>query len=262
MCSASSRLAASRRLACLGLALSSGAALAQDSGYEKLAALPDWSGTWLVNYSGPNTGFVTAPELTEAGMQQVEAYRRMAAAGELPESGAGTECVPNGMPGVMSLPLFLVEFYFTPSKIVAYTEAYGMVRWIYTDGRSVPEFAIPSYMGYSIGHWQGDTLVVSTTNLYEGSQLSIPDPGGRGMVPVQHSDEMRLEERIHLIDEDTLEIQTTISDPVIFAEPGKTRYTFERHTGEEWEVSEFVCAQNNRAYLDEEGRLHQRLTTD
>lgn len=262
MCSASSRRAVSWKLACLGLVLSSGAALAQNSGYAELAELPDWSGTWLVNYSGPNTGFVTRPQLTDAGMRQVAEYRRMAAAGELPESGAGTECVPNGMPGVMSLPLFLVEFYFTPSKIVAYTEAYGMVRWIYTDGRSVPEFAIPSYMGYSIGHWERDTLVVRTTNLYKGSQLSIPDPDGGGTVPIQHSDEMSLEERIHLLDEETLEIQTTISDPVVFAKPGKTRYTFERHTGQEWEVSEFVCAQNNRAYLDEEGRLHQILTTD
>ena len=262
MHSASNRLAASCELACLGLALWSGAALTQNSGYEQLAELPDWTGTWLVDYSGPNTGFVTRPELTDAGMRQVDEYQRMAAAGELPESGAATECVPNGMPAVMSLPLFLVEFYFTPSKIVAYTEAYGMVRWIYTDGRSVPEFAIPSYMGYSIGHWEGDTLVVSTTNLYHGSQLSIPDPNGQGTVPIQHSDEMRLEERIRLIGEDTLEIQTTISDPVVFAKPGKTRYTFERHTGQEWEVSEFVCAQNNRAYLDEEGRLHQILTTD
>ena len=226
------------------------------------STLPDFfSGTWAVNY-GPGSGYVTAPGLTEAGLQQVAEYRRLKKAGKLPDSGEGVNCVPNGMPEIMASPLFLVEFYFTPEKILVYQEAYGMLRWIHTDGRKIPADAIPAYMGYSVGHWEGHTLVVKTGNIYHGTRMSIPDPDGDGRIPIKHSEALQLEERIHLLDENTLEIRTTINDPVLFSKPGVTVYTYQRHRGEEWEVSEFVCTQNNRAYLDEEGRQHQILTTD
>lgn len=224
--------------------------------------LPDFfSGTWAVNY-GPGSGYVTAPVLTETGRQQVAEYRSLKDAGKLPESGEGVNCVPNGMPEIMASPLFLIEFYSTPEKILIYQEAYGMLRWIHTDGRTIPDDAIPAYMGYSVGHWEGDTLVVKTGNIYHGTRMSIPDPDGKGSIPIKHSEGLQLEEHMHLIDADTLEIRTTINDPVLFSKPGVTKYTFQRHRGEEWEVSEFVCVQNNRAYLDEEGRQHQILTTD
>lgn len=229
---------------------------------QELQSLPDFfSGTWAVNY-GAGSGYVTAPELTAAGRKQVAEYRRRKAAGKLPDSGGGVNCVPNGMPEIMASPLFLVEFYFTPEKILVYQEAYGMLRWIHTDGRSIPADAVPAYMGYSVGHWEGDTLVVKTGNIYHGTRMSIPDPDGEGSIPIQHSEGLQLRERMHLIDADTLEIRTTINDPELFSKPGNTRYTYQRHRGEEWEVSEFVCAQNNRAYLDEQGRQHQILTTD
>ena len=225
-------------------------------------ALPDlFTGTWAVNY-GPGSGYVTAPELTEAGMAQVTEYRRRQTAGELPDSGEGINCVPNGMPEIMASPLFLLEFYYTPEKIVAYQEAYGMVRWIYTDGRDIPGDAIPAYMGYSTGHWDGDTLVVNTGSIYHGTRMSIPAPDGEGRVPINHSEALRLVEHMRLLDDDTLEIRTSIDDPAIFSKPGEMVYTYVRHQGQEWEVSEFVCVQNNRAYLDEEGRQHQVLTID
>lgn len=222
---------------------------------------PDFSGSWLVRY-GPGSGYVTAPELTEAGLQQVTEYLHKKASGELPDSGEGINCVPQGMPDNMAAPLFLLEFYFTPNKIIAYLEAYGMVRWIHTDGRDIPEDAIPAYMGYSVGHWEEDTLVVNTSNIYHGTRMSIPAPDGNGSVPIKHSEGLQLEERMRLINDNTLEIRTTVNDPVLFSNSGVKVYTYERHRGQQWEVSEFVCAQNNRAYLDEEGRQHQILTTD
>lgn len=241
------------------LQFAGGPGFAQD----QQSKLPDFSGTWLVRY-GPGTsyGYVTVPELTETGMQQVTEYQRRKNAGELPDSAEGINCVPQGMPDNMGAPLFLLEFYFTPGKIIAYLEAYGMVRWIHTDGRAIPEDAIPAYMGYSVGHWEGDTLVVETGNIYHGTRMSIPAPDGKGSVPIKHSEGLQLQERMRLIDDNILEIRITVDDPVLFSKPGVIVYTYERHRGQEWDVSEFVCTQNNRAYLDEEGRQHQILTTD
>jgi hypothetical protein len=239
----------------LGVALVAGSpAGAQD--------LPDWSGTWEAQFGGMGTGYVERPELSEAGWEQVRDYRRMRDAGALPESGEGINCVPIGMPDIMPSPLFLFEFYFVPDKVVVYLEAYGMVRWIHTDGREIPKDAIPAFMGYSTGHWEDDVLVVETGAIYEGTRMSIPAPDNGEMIDVQHSEDMRLVERFRLIDEDTLEIRTTITDPALFADSAETRHLYTRHRGREWEVSEYVCAQNNRTYLDEDGKQHFILTTD
>lgn len=228
--------------------------------YAQEQNLPDWSGRWMVNYSP--AAYTTEPTLTEVGKRQIAQYKQKRSMGTLPDSGAGIDCVPIGMPDIMASPLFLLEFYFTPEKIVAYLEAYGMVRWIFTDGRSRPNDPTPAYMGYSIGHWEEDTLVVATSSIYQGTRMDIPDPEGGTPVPIKHSEEMRLEERIRLIDENTLEIQTTVSDPILFSTPGVMRYTFDRHLEEGWDVAEYVCQQNNRAFLDEDGKQHSILTND
>jgi hypothetical protein len=224
--------------------------------------LPDWSGTWEAQYGGTGTGYVEQPKLSEAGWEQVRNYRRMRDAGELPESGEGINCVPIGMPDIMPSPLFLFEFYFVPDKIVVYLEAYGMVRWIHTDERDIPEDAIPAFMGYSTGHWEDDMLVVETGAVYKGTRMSIPAPDNGEMIEVRHSEDMHLTERIRLVDDDTLEIRTAITDPALFEGSAETRHLYTRHRGREWEVSEYVCAQNNRTYLDEDGKQHFILTTD
>lgn len=226
------------------------------------ADLPDWSGTWEAQYRATNTGYVKTPVLSKAGWAQVNEVRRKRDAGELPESGEGINCVPIGMPDIMPSPLFQFEFYFTPDKIVTYLEAYGMVRWIHTDGREIPADAIPAFMGYSSGRWENDTLVVETAAVYEGTRMTIPVPDSNDRVEVRHGPDLHLTERMRLIDSDTLEIRTTITDPALFAEPAQTRHLYARHRGREWEVSEYVCAQNNRTYLDEDGKQHFILKTD
>lgn len=224
--------------------------------------LPDWSGSWETQFGGLGVGYLEQPELSEAGWAQVNEYRRMRDAGELPESSEGINCVPIGMPDLMASPLFLLEFYFVPNKIVVYLEAYGMVRWIHTDGRDIPDDATPAYMGHSRGHWEDDVLVVETEAVYVGSRMSIPVPDTGETVLVRHSEEMKIVERMQLIDEDTLEIRTFITDPALFEGTAEKRNLFSRRRGREWEVSEYVCAQNNRSYLDENGEQHFIFTTD
>ena len=133
---------------------------------------------------------------------------------------------------------------------------------IHTDGRDIPADATPAYMGHSTAHWEDDVLVVETSAVYEGTRMSIPAPDTGEMILVRHSEDMHLTERIQLIDEDTLEILTTITDPALFEGSAQKRNLFSRRREREWEVAEYVCAQNNRSYLDEDGKQHFILTTD
>jgi hypothetical protein len=123
-------------------------------------------------------------------------------------------------------------------------ETYSMVRRIYLAGQVKPEETDPSYQGTSIGHWEGDTLVVETTNILpETSPL-------QGIIG--HSDQFKVTERIHLEDPDTLAIQTTVQDPTVFLEPYTTTSRYARH--KDWHIYEYVCAQNNHDFVDEHGK--------
>jgi hypothetical protein len=93
------------------------------------------------------------------------------------------------MPGIMTQPYDL-EFLFTPGRVTIIQEAYMQVRRVFTDGRPLPDDPDPTYNGSSIGHWEGDTLVVTTIGLREG--------GTMGRWGITYSDKVKLTERIHL----------------------------------------------------------------
>jgi hypothetical protein len=95
-------------------------------------------------------------------------------------------CVPPGMPRMMQMP-YPVEFLFTPGRVTVLTEAYMQVRRIYTDGRKLPDDPDPQFNGNSIGHWEGDTLVVETVGL---------DPATTLMTAIHPTEQTKLVERI------------------------------------------------------------------
>ena len=86
-----------------------------------------------------------------------------------------------------------------------------MWRTIWTDGRKLPEDPDPMWYGYSVGRWEGNTLVVDTVGVDERTWL---DQFG-----YPHSGEMRLEERWRRVEGNTLELRMTINDPKIYATP-------------------------------------------
>ena len=77
------------------------------------------------------------------------------------EDGPAANCVPNGMPAIMTQP-YPLEILFTPGKVTILIEAYAQWRQIFTDGRQHPEDPDLTFNGHSTGHWEGDTLVVDT----------------------------------------------------------------------------------------------------
>lgn len=204
-----------------------------------MADLPDFSGVWEVSRGRGGGGFgrggFSAPEPTP----EYAALRdRLAAAAGASQSA---NCLPPGMPGIMSQP-YPMEFLMTPGKVTIVIEAYTQVRHIYTDGRKLPEDPDPKFFGTSVGHWEGDTLVVDTIGFNDLVRI------GRG---IPHSDQMRITERIGLLDDDTMQIETTISDPKALTKPYTTTATFARHR--DWTIAEYVCEENNRNFVDSGG---------
>lgn len=210
-----------------------------------LAKLPDWSGVWEVDWRNER-GAPPRPamKLTPEGQAQLDAYRAGQARGENLQSDAAN-CVPPGVPGIMSQP-YPIEFLYQPGKVVMLTEAFMQARHIYTDGRPLPEDPDPYFNGHSIGRWEGDTLVVETVGLNEQNRLA---PG------LRHGEQLRITERIRR-DGEWLVIQTTLDDPSVFVEPWvyETNY---RHLDDE--LREYICLENNRAGADAQGRPLMRL---
>jgi hypothetical protein len=200
-----------------------------------LAELPDLSGVWERGGGGPGRGGGTAVSPTP----EYAALREQLRA--IPGESQATNCLPPGMPGIMTQP-YPIEFLMTPGKVTMVIEAYTQVRHIFTDGRELPTDPDPLFFGTSVGHWDGDTLVVESVGFSELVQIAAGLP---------HSDQMRITERISLIDEDRMQIETTITDPVALTEPYTTNATLARHR--DWTIAEYICQENNRNFVDSSG---------
>ncbi|MEP7299870.1 MAG: hypothetical protein ABI702_27130 [Burkholderiales bacterium] len=171
-----------------------------------------------------------------------EAMRAAAAKAPAPEDNETANCLPPGMPGIMGQP-YPMEFLLTPGKLTIVIEAYTQVRHIYTDGRPLPAEPDPKFFGTSIGHLEGDTLVAETVGFNDIVALA------RG---VGHGDKMKIVERFRLTDPDTMTIETTITDPDALTAPSTSSATLRRHR--DWTISEYVCEENNRNFVDATGK--------
>jgi hypothetical protein len=121
-----------------------------------------------------------------------------------------TLCLPGGGPvnELIPSPYKIVQ---TPGLIMELFEADSVFRQIFTDGRKQPADPQPAWMGYSTGHWDGDTLVVETQGF---NNLSPLDAMGHF-----HSDQLRLTQRFRRRDFGHMEIEMTFEDPKVFTRP-------------------------------------------
>lgn len=222
------------------------AAQAATARWAALVKLPDWSGVWEVDWRNARGAPPRPPmKLTPEFQTKLDAYRKMQKKGENLQ-GEAANCVPPGLPGIMSQP-YPIQFLYQPQKVVMLIEAYMQFRQIFTDGRAQPEDPDPSYNGHSVGHWEGDTLVVDSVGFEPRTQIA---PG------VGHSDQLHITERIHRAAPEWLEVETTLSDPAVLAEP-YTTVTSYRHLDDE--IREYICLENNRDSADTKGRPGLKL---
>jgi hypothetical protein len=220
---------------------------APESPYAALSKLPDWSGVWEPAFMARPTpgqgGPPAPPKLTPAYETQYTKYQeKNRTTPGINFVSSVASCVPPGVPQSMLEP-YPIEFLFTPGRVTILIETYSLVRRIYTDGSPPPADPDPTYQGTSVGHWEGDTLVVETSAILpETSPLN----GING-----HSDKLHITERMRLVKPDSLEIATTRTDPAVFVEPYTTTAYYQRH--HDWKIMEYVCQQNNHDALDEHG---------
>jgi hypothetical protein len=211
--------------------------------YAALESLPDWGGVWV------GEGAITNEEPRRKGeyLKAYEEQMEMRARG-IPIPNPFSNCLPRGMPSMMALGVYPIEFLFTPGRVTVLLETWMQWRFIYTDGRSHPEDLDPSFSGHSIGHWEGDTLVVETVGIKEDTLIA-----GRGSRRKGHGPNMRVVERIHLDpnDPDTLLDEMTVFDPDALEEPFRQTLKFKR--SREMQIAEFVCAENDRNPVDASG---------
>ena len=151
-------------------------------------------------------------------------------------------CVPGGMPRIMGNP-YPQEIIIKEKQVWIIKELQTQVRRIYMDGRKPPADPDPTYIGYSTGHWEGDTLVVETIGMRGDT---VFDRTG-----APHSDKMKVIERMRLRSPDVWEDQITFIDPVAFTKPWIVTRTYKRQP--DWEILEYVCEENNRNPLNADG---------
>ena len=216
------------------------------------AAHPDLSGVWEVTLgvrTRPGPRRPEAPVLTPEYAQKLADFQAAQARGEDQETPQAN-CVPPGMPGIMNQP-YPMELLFTPGKITIVIEAYSQTRRIFMDGRKHPEDPDLTYNGHSIGHWDGDTLVVDSVGFSPDTALG-PSQGYR------HSDQMHIVERFRLTAPDTMEVVTTIDDAKALTKPLTATKVLKRHP--DWDIAEYICEQNNRNRSDSQGKAGIILT--
>ncbi|MBZ5693787.1 MAG: hypothetical protein LAN36_00350 [Acidobacteriia bacterium] len=222
-----------------------------------LAKLPDFTGVWEVPMGGPAPATASSGGTTPArsffspprlSLTPEYAAKAKALAESAPEDTSSANCLPPGMPGIMGEP-YPMEFLLTPGQVTIVIEAFSMVRHIYTDGRPIPSDPDPTFFGTSIGHWDGNVLVVESVGFSPRTTIDMRTP---------HSDKMRILERFKLVDPDTMSIETTVTDPEALTAPYTTNRTLKRHRS--WTIAEYICEQNNRDFVDRSGKAGINLT--
>jgi hypothetical protein len=222
---------------------------------------PDLSGLWQVEPTpvpemsrlfGPGLGTLSVPGDDIAGFNKytisitadfkaAEAPLRPEAA-EIskrrfanPATNPTTHCQMAGLPFGELLP-FANKFIQAPGVIVILQEGDGAVRQIFTDGRKHTSDPEPTWMGYSVGRWEGDSLVVDTTGFNDKAWL---DGAGH-----PRSEAMHFVERYRRRDFGHMDVEVTFDDPKMYTQIFGIKYTLDLLPDSD--IGEYVCAENEK----------------
>lgn len=190
---------------------------------------PDLTGVWQVR-NGNALFYVTGalkpeemrPWAAAVYKQSEDNYRR---------DTDGIACMPPGPKagiGVGNTPMKIVQ---TPRLVVVLYEYHTIFRQIFTDGRALPEDPNPTWMGYSIGRWDGDTLVVTTAGYNDRTTLDLAGH--------PHTEALRLTERYHRRDTGHLDLQVTFEDPKAYTKPWTVPVEFDLVP--DGDLIEYIC---------------------
>jgi hypothetical protein len=211
-------------VATVGVAIAGGAVFSAE------AQRPDFTGVWETYRGGPQdraSGFggprANLP-LTEEGRRRVAEYEELAGPERL---NAAAHCADYGVPSMMSLPgSYPLEFIQKPDQLTIIFEVNNETRRVYIGDRQLPpERRLPSRAGYSAGQWEGDVLVVKTSDLLDG-QDQAANP---------YSEQVAIDERFSLEagagGTQLLTYRAKITDPVYYTQPIEIERKYQRYDG-------------------------------
>jgi hypothetical protein len=211
----------------------------------------DLSGVWTnVNLPGTAdwaiyTFSAELPALTPWGQARFDAAKPQRGPRGVPVAQTDDlvyQCYPPGTPRIYLHP-FPMEIIQLPDRVLMIFEYDHLVRQIYTDGREHRTDLPESWMGDSIGHWEGKTLVVESTGFNDRTWID--------RIAVPHSQDMRLIERIYVNDKDQLQVDMRVEDPQALAKP----WEFSRYYRKtDWTIEELMC-EDNATYSEFEDEL-------
>jgi len=218
---------------------------------------PDFSGVWNLQ-SGPNTRYLSyqfaaeEPPMTAWAQERFKANKPSFGPRAVEDSNdpvnpttvSAVGCFPPGVPRIYLQP-FPMEIIQTPQRVMMFFEFNHFVRQIWTDGRPHNTDLGGTWLGDSIGKWEGDTLVVDTVGFNDKTWV---DRAGH-----PHSEALHVVERIRRMD-NVLQDDITIEDPKAYTKPWGGHIQFRLRPN--WNITEMVCEDNVNfdAFLKNEGK--------
>jgi hypothetical protein len=146
------------------------------------------------------------------------------------------ECLPGGVPEMVFGSPYPVQILETPGQVTILHEMSNFFRIIHLDGRH-PQDPDPTFMGHSIGRWEGASFVVDTIGLTD--RTSVDEVG------IPHSDALHVTERYRRVDSATLDIILTIDDPKVFTKKWEAKVVY-KAARPGARLIEYIC-ENNRS---------------
>jgi hypothetical protein len=211
--------------------------LASGSGSAQTAR-PDFSGIWQRAGGGPGL-IADEPPMTEWGREKYALAKPIhgpRTVSPVESNAAELRCLPMGIPGMYFRPRTF-QFVQLPARTLMLFEVDHMWREIHMDGRSFPDVPLGTWLGYSIGRYDGDALVVETRQFrgWEPEAQRWLDRLGHPF-----SDELKVTERFRRTGRDTLVNEITIDDPVAYTRPWTATMNYRRQA-DDFEMGEFIC---------------------
>jgi hypothetical protein len=212
--------------------------------------LSDKAHPYVPNGQGQSTyriADLTNPILQPWAIEQMRKTNEEVLAGKVPFI-ARERCWPAGVPGLdiynRGQPVYFIQ---TPEKVVIINELYAQIRHVYLN---VPHSAQvkPSWYGESVGHYEGDELVVDTIGLNDRTFVDN--------YRTPHTDQMHVVERFTMKDDRTINYEATMEDPKAFTKPWKIAFPLNRNMQPNYEQMEFACIEGNQDtehYLESAG---------
>ena len=196
---------------------------------------PDLNGVWEIPYTPDMSRGIGPLPFTPWGEADFKAYS--------PEKFDYTgHCLPAGLTRLVNTPMPM-QIVQGPNNVVLMFEGFSTYLVIPTDGRDHPKNVEPTWNGHSIGHYEGDTLVIDSVGFNEKTRLdTIGHP---------HSDQMHVVQRYTRNANDTISFEITVEDPKAYTKPFTNKRIFKLRR--DWELMEYSCEENNKGLI--EGRI-------